>query len=93
MAAYCDFSGLSTDGCGHCRNGGKPLPPDTMFQANDQYPGFRIRSYEESDREQFGPWFTAQFGGPCYGCGDPVIPGNSIRSDGQGGWLCQSCGQ
>jgi hypothetical protein len=40
----------------------------------------------------WGPWFTARFDGHCAGCDDPVGPGDLIRSDGSGGWLCTDCG-
>lgn len=40
----------------------------------------------------FGPWFTATYGGDCDGCGGEIVPGDEIRADGHGGWLCSECG-
>lgn len=95
MAAgeYCDFSNLRVPECGHCKNGSKPLPRDTMFPANERHSEFRIKSDDELDPGRFGPWFTAQYRGTrCCGCGGHITPGSSIRSDGEGGWLCVACG-
>jgi hypothetical protein len=39
-----------------------------------------------------GPWFGAQFDGDCSGCGGDVTAGEYIRADGEGGWLCGTCG-
>jgi hypothetical protein len=39
-----------------------------------------------------GPWFTAQYPGACSGCGDGIEPGDEIRASGEGGWLCEGCG-
>jgi hypothetical protein len=40
---------------------------------------------------QLGPWFTAQYDGTCSeGC--PIEAGDQIRADGEGGWLCETCG-
>jgi hypothetical protein len=45
------------------------------------------------DVSAFGPWITASFDGECAGdCGRPLRAGDSIRSDGEGGWLCVHCG-
>ena len=41
----------------------------------------------------FGPWITARFDSDCDGCGGQLIEGEDIRSDGEGGWLCESCGE
>jgi hypothetical protein len=44
-------------------------------------------------RPAWGPWFTAAFDGECDGpCGREIQEGDTIRSDGEGGWLCDSCG-
>lgn len=45
-----------------------------------------------SGRRRFGPWFAAQFGGHCAGCQAELEQGEMIRSDGDGGWLCGTCG-
>jgi uncharacterized protein DUF4326 len=41
---------------------------------------------------EYGPWVKARFEGDCDGCGTAVWPGDSIRADGRGGWLCAVCG-
>jgi len=40
----------------------------------------------------YGPWFEAAYFGDCDGCGSRIVPGDQIRSDGEGGWLCGICG-
>jgi hypothetical protein len=45
------------------------------------------------DPAKFGPWFIAQRESDCDGsCGGVIEAGDSCRSDGEGGWLCQVCG-
>jgi hypothetical protein len=39
-----------------------------------------------------GPWVTASYDGHCAGCDDEIKRGSDIRSDGEGGWLCLTCG-
>ena len=39
-----------------------------------------------------GPWFPARFEGWCCNCGQPIEPGDQIRADGLGGYLCHECG-
>lgn len=34
--------------------------------------------------------FPASYGSPCDTCGDNLVPGDDIRSDGAGGWECAS---
>lgn len=41
----------------------------------------------------FGPWFTAQFDSECDDCGEDIEEGDQIRADGEGGYLCEECGQ
>jgi hypothetical protein len=41
---------------------------------------------------EYGPWFPASYRGDCDGCGSEISPGDQIRSDGDGGWLCDICG-
>jgi hypothetical protein len=43
--------------------------------------------------ELWGPWFAATYNGDCEGCGDGILPGDSIRPDGEGGYLCGECGE
>lgn len=36
---------------------------------------------------------TAQWGGPCRGCGEQIEPGEQIiYSEGEGAWVCSECG-
>lgn len=44
------------------------------------------------DRRDMGPWFAARHEGDCDGCGGHIEPGDMIRADGEGGWLCSDCG-
>ena len=39
-----------------------------------------------------GPWITATADGECTGCGEDILEGDEIRSDGEDGWLCGLCG-
>jgi hypothetical protein len=41
---------------------------------------------------ELGPWFTARFDSSCDGCASRIHEGDTIRADGEGGYLCQSCG-
>lgn len=45
-----------------------------------------------TDDRDLGPWTTAHYDGECPDCGDPITPGDTIRSDGDGDWLCERCG-
>lgn len=48
---------------------------------------------DQAARARYGPWTEARFTGECAGpCGGEIRPGEMIRSDGEGGWLCQRCG-
>lgn len=44
---------------------------------------------------KLGPWVTAAFDGDCDGtsCGGRIVEGEQIRADGEGGWLCEPCGE
>jgi hypothetical protein len=45
------------------------------------------------DTSLFGRWFEAGHDSDCDGeCGGEIEAGDMIRSDGEGGWLCTSCG-
>jgi hypothetical protein len=42
---------------------------------------------------RLGRWTEARFRTVCDGeCGGEIVPGDLIRSDGEGGWLCGDCG-
>ena len=43
-------------------------------------------------RPDYGPWFEAGWPGECAGCYGEITIGDAIRSDGNRGWLCSSCG-
>lgn len=40
-----------------------------------------------------GPWFTASYPGDCDECGGEFEAGDMIRADGDGGYLCEDCGE
>ena len=40
-----------------------------------------------------GPWFPARFDGDCDSCGGPIDQGDTIRADGEGGFVCEPCGE
>jgi hypothetical protein len=44
------------------------------------------------ERTSMGPWFPAGYDGHCGCCGDSFDEGDLIRSDGEGGWLAECCG-
>lgn len=46
----------------------------------------------KAERPERGPWFTAQFPGACGACSGPIDPGDTIRADGDGAYLCEDCG-
>jgi hypothetical protein len=42
---------------------------------------------------RLGRWIEARFRTECDGpCAGEIEPGDLIRSDGEGGWLCWDCG-
>lgn len=47
---------------------------------------------EQPDCTGVGPWFDASYSGECTGCWDVIDPGDRIRTDGTGGYLCEDCG-
>jgi predicted nucleic acid-binding Zn ribbon protein len=47
------------------------------------------RRFKPAER---GPWFFARYDGKCSDCGEQFESGQKIRSDGDGGWLCEDCG-
>jgi hypothetical protein len=78
MTQYCDFSDLPVASCAHCKAGGRVLPAE-------------IEMTEAGPAR--GPWITAQYSGRCVlNRGHQIKPGDQIRSDGEGAWLCASCG-
>lgn len=46
-----------------------------------------------AERGVYGPWFTARFPGMCTGCPADIRPGDTIRADGDGLYLCEECGE
>jgi hypothetical protein len=53
----------------------------------------RGRRAGRATAERFGqgPVVVAAYHGQCAGCGERIRPGDEIRSDGDGGWLCAAC--
>jgi hypothetical protein len=45
-----------------------------------------------AERGTYGPWFAAKFSGMCNGCFEDIEPGDTIRADGDGCYLCEDCG-
>jgi hypothetical protein len=41
----------------------------------------------------YGPWLAAIYDSECDNCGADICGGDQIRSDGEGGWLCEECGE
>jgi len=41
----------------------------------------------------FGPWVTARWQSECDYCGDAIYEDEKLRSDGEGCWICETCGQ
>lgn len=75
----CAFSDLLKSQCAHCRPPVLPEKPSPL------------------ESVLWGPWFTAGYDGDCDGgfdsqCSGQITEGDTIRADGEGGYLCQSCG-
>jgi hypothetical protein len=47
----------------------------------------------KTERPERGRWFFARFGGVCSDCGGEFGAGEKIRADGNGGYLCEDCGE
>lgn len=47
---------------------------------------------QAAERPVRGPWFTAQYEGTCRDCDGEILPGDTIRASGDGGYLCEGCG-
>lgn len=48
--------------------------------------------FDRIDQPRTGPWFIASYNGECeHGC--PIHEGDRICADGEGGWLCEDCGE
>lgn len=45
------------------------------------------------ERAEWGPVITAAYPGDCASCGYHWDDGEPIRADGEGGWLCEDCGE
>jgi hypothetical protein len=48
---------------------------------------------EFSQPAEYGPWFAARFDSECDDCGGDITEGDRIRADGEGGYVCESCGE
>lgn len=72
MTARCELYDLPAEMCAHC----------TGAEA-------RARAEEKPEvRQARGDWFEARYPGECATCGDPIRPGDVIRADGRGGYVC-----
>ena len=76
----CEISDLLVSQCAHCRAGGGLQSPAELTEA----------SVLASVREH-GPLFFAKHRGPCSGCDRGIWPDDTIRADGQGGYLHEDC--
>lgn len=81
----CDRSDLPASMCSHCR--GLPWEAPGVDPELDPFssPAPRV------DRR--GPWFTAAYPDACVSCGTDIIPGDTIRADGNDGYECAKCGE
>lgn len=69
-----------------------PLPAE-YDDAADFLAGERTAEQDEQpDAVGYGPWFEAQYEGECAGCWDQIDPGDRVRADGEGTYLCEDCG-
>jgi hypothetical protein len=64
------------------------LPP--AMCAHCRQPAPARRAPRPSSR--YGPWFPAGYRGRCADCDSGLDPGDRIRANGHGGYLCQHCG-
>lgn len=75
----------STRTCGHVQvafwSGASWVHPMDMGRCD------RPWGDEMTDQDGMGPVFTADYQGLCSGCDEPIIPGEDIRADGQGGYM------
>jgi hypothetical protein len=84
---------LSRTGPGECDGSRKP-PAIDLGEATGDADAWQAPAPVEQPRIELGPWVTATYDGRCDGnCGGPITSGEEIRADGQGGWLCESCGE
>lgn len=67
---------LLIDQCALCRP--RPAPVST------------VDPFDVPDER--GPWFEAAWENTCSECGRETLPGDEIRADGHGGYLCGGCG-
>lgn len=72
----CEITDLLVDQCAHCRKLPDPVVEDD----------------EDSGPPELGPWFAAGYRSYCSDGGEVISPGERIRADGQGGYLCSFCG-
>lgn len=76
MTIRCDLTDLLAAECAHCR--GLPNLDAAL-------------TYTPLDAGVPGPATKARFPGRCAGCDEPFRPGQTIRSDGAGGWIADCC--
>lgn len=72
--------------------GGTPIVTDPWTAP---VPAMDVENGQGEPDGKLGPWVTATFDGDCDGtsCGGRIVEGEEIRADGEGGWLCEPCGE
>lgn len=92
MAGYCEFSDLPSEICAHCKQGLRTLPLVTEQDDRDWHGAQPGRGNQDAPLAP-GQWFPARWPGHCSGeCGRDIVPGDMIRANGTGGWVCENCG-
>lgn len=91
--------------CSNCRQPGHTKATclqahDIVCEMDAPFPDAPMSDYRDSDESVTvtgpvetitkGPWHGAHRDGRCTWCGDRYAEGDRIRSDGQGGWECES---
>lgn len=76
----------------HGRTRGTPPPADPFACGTGGAERTAGRD-EQPDTAGYGPWFEARYEGECAGCWCILDPGDLIRADGSGGYLCEDCGE
>lgn len=61
--------------------------PASLATRSSQAAGGPADLFDVEETPRFGPVFMAQFGSDDACCGEGIVPGEDIRSDGEGGWI------
>jgi hypothetical protein len=81
----CERTELPASMCSHCR--GLPWAAPVVDPELDPF-----SSPAPPTPGRPGTWFVARYGDNCGACGGDIIPGDTIRADGLGGYECGDCG-